>query len=88
MTAIEIVLAGRASGVVGIGAASHAEFVGVVTAHVLHGNAVFQRLAAIASLNAIDPANGRRHTEKAGGYLVTGELVVGRRVRYICDNAG
>ena len=66
VTTVEIVLAVRTAGIVRIGAAGHAEFVRIVAAHVLHGDAVFQRLAAIAALNLIDPANCRRHTEQAG----------------------
>src|ERR1019366_3378707 len=75
VTAVEIVLAVQAAGVVRIGAGSHAQFVRVVAAHVLHGDAVFQCLAGKASLNVIDPANGRWRTEQAGEELVAGELV-------------
>src|SRR5262249_43562249 len=63
VTAVEIVLAVRTAGVVRVGAAGHAELVRVVAAHVLHGQAVLQRLPAEAALNAIDPANRRRRTE-------------------------
>ena len=64
VTAVEIVLAVWTAGVVRIGAARHAELVRVVAAHVLHGHAVFQRLAAEAALNVIDAATGRRQTEQ------------------------
>ena len=42
----EVVLTVRAAGVVRVGAARHTELVRVVAAGVLHGDAVFQRLAA------------------------------------------
>ena len=41
VSTVEIVLTVRAAGVVRVGAAGHAELVGVVAAGVLHGNAVF-----------------------------------------------
>ena len=62
----EIVVAVRAAGIVRVGAAGHAELIWVVTAHVLHGEAVFQRLAAIAALNLVNAANIRREAQKTG----------------------
>ena len=61
----EIVLAVRTAGVVRVGATGHAELVRVVAARVLHGDAVFQRLAGDSCRDVIDAANVGRQTEQA-----------------------
>src|SRR5208337_1754432 len=75
---VEIFMAVRTACVVRIGAAGHAELVRVVAADVLHGDAIFQCLAAIAALDVIDTAYVGGQTEKPGAKLVAGELVGGR----------
>src|SRR5271165_6237882 len=77
VTAVKIVVAVRTAGVVRVRAARHAELVRVVAADVLHGNAIFQGLAAIAALDVVDTAYVRSQTEKPGAKLVAGELVGG-----------
>src|SRR5664280_2909871 len=64
VTAVEIVLAVRAAGIVGVGAAGHAELVWVIAAYVLHSDSVFVGLAGEAALNMIDAATGRRLTQQ------------------------
>ena len=77
MPAKEVVLAIRTPGVVGVGAARHAELVGVVAADVLQGEAVFERLASEASGDAIHASDPGPHAEEPGAELVTRKFVVG-----------
>ena len=63
----EIILAVGAAGVVSVGADCHTELVRVVTAHILHGDAVLQRLAPEAARDVVDAADGGR---KAGNELL------------------
>src|SRR5208283_5204516 len=79
VTAVEVVMAVRAAGIVRVGAACHTELVRVVSPHVLHGNAVFQCLAAVAALNLVDLPNSRAQSEQSRGQLVTGKFIIGRK---------
>ena len=79
--AVEIVLAVRAAGVVRVGAARHAELVGVVAADILHRDAVLQRLAGKAAGDVLHAAHVGREAEEGLIHLVAGELVVRRQQR-------
>ncbi len=75
----EVVLPVRAAGVVGVGPARHAELVRVVATHVLHGEAVLERLAREAAHDVVDAPDVGRKAEDGLIQLVAGELVVGRQ---------
>src|SRR5439155_18514977 len=81
VTTIIVVLTVRTASIVRVGAAGHAELVRVVATHVLHGDAVFQRLAAKTAVNVIHSADIRRKTQQIAIKLITSELVVGRQQR-------
>ena len=77
----KVVLAIRAAGVVGIGAARHAKLVGVVSLGVLHREPVLQCLAGKAARDVIHPAHVGREAEDRLIHLVAGKLVVRRQQR-------
>ena len=74
----EIVLAIGAAGVVQVRSTGHAEFVRVVTAHILHGDAVLQCLPPEAARDVVDAADFSRQSKDGLIQLIAGKLVVGR----------